>query len=60
MKVKVTNLLNYINILINGKTGKKEMTFWRENAFISIQIKYTSKWKNGHKRNDFLVRKCIY
>ena len=20
---------------------------------------YTNKWKNGHKRNDFLARKCI-
>ena len=36
------------------------MTFWRENAFISIQIIYTNKWKNGQKRNDFLARKCIY
>ena len=33
MKVKETNLLNY--------------------------IMYTNKWKNGHKRNDFLARKCI-
>ena len=36
------------------------MTFKRENAFISISIKYTNKWKNGQKRNDFLARKCIY
>ena len=42
------------------KTGKKEMTFQRENAFISIEIKCTNKWKNGQKRNDFLARKCIY
>ena len=25
-------------MLINEKTGKKEMTFYRENAFISIPV----------------------
>ena len=34
-------------ILINGKMGKKEMTFQRENAFISsliIDTKQMGKW----------------
>ena len=33
--------------------GKKEMTFQRENAFISSLIIDTNKWENGQKRNDF-------
>ena len=35
------------------------MTFGRENAFISIEIIYTNKWKNGQKRNDFLAEKLV-
>ena len=36
-------------ILINGKMGEKEMTFQRENAFISSLIIDNNKWENRGK-----------
>ena len=45
-------------ILINGKMGKKEMTFQRENAFISSLIIDTNKWQNRGKEEMSLERKC--
>ena len=35
------------------KWAKNEMTFQRENVFISILITCTNKWKNGRKEMTF-------
>ena len=41
------------NILVDGKTGKKEMTFSRENAFTSISINILVNGKTGKKEMTF-------